>query len=78
MKILAIYDNEKTLDRYSVYLDYIEKPGFHACFCMDASCRSVAMHAMGMLGVHNGKKIAYKELPEACKNTLEQLNYTEL
>ena len=75
MKILAIYDNGgKTIDRYTVYYDFIEqeKNGkvFYNCLCMSENpfhYMSVCQHSSGMLGRHNGKRITFEQLPEDCQ-----------
>lgn len=71
MKIIAVYDNEgATLDRYTVYYDVEEKPGFNACLGMNAAPfhpQGIGMHGSGQLGDHNGKRIYFEELPEDCQ-----------
>jgi hypothetical protein len=78
MKIKAIYDNGgKTLDRYTVYYDYVEqvKEGqkLYACLGMNAAPfhpQGIGMHASGQLGRHNGKRIKFEALPTDCQRAV--------
>jgi hypothetical protein len=67
-KILAIYDNPKYADRYTVYFNQVEsvKDGTKLYYCvgMSADAASVYQHSAGMLGRHNGKKIHLVDLPK--------------
>lgn len=80
MRILAIYDNGgKTADRYTVYFDIPEKiqdgKQWYQCLGMDNSPfhpQGIGMHSSGQLGRHNGKRIAFKELPFDCQRAVMQ------
>jgi hypothetical protein len=78
MKILSIYDNGgKTLDRYTVYYDSVERQGpprFYACLGMNAAPfhpQGIGMHASGQLGRHNGKRIKFEDLPRDCQQAVK-------
>lgn len=82
MKILVIYDNPDFCDRYSVYLNFIEKKEngntFYAVFGMSenpCSPLGFAQHSSGILGPHNGKEISKKELPQNCQKLLSNMGY---
>jgi hypothetical protein len=80
MKIRAIYDNGgKTVDRYTVYFDIIEKQQsgiiFYSCLGMSEKpfhpC-GICQHSSGQLGRHNGKRIELKDLPLDCQKAVYQ------
>ena len=67
---ITVYDNGgRSMDRYTVYfnnaecLSMSEDPFFPAGVCL---------HGAGKIGPHNGKEIAFSELPEDCKKAVLQ------
>ena len=72
MKILEIRDNGgKTLDRYTVVFNQIEKDGFHLALGMN----SMPFHGIGMIcaavpGDHLGTLIEFEELPNDCQKAV--------
>jgi hypothetical protein len=77
MKIKAIYDNEgETADRYSVYFsEFDPRTGHHLCLGMSANPRhpqGFCQHCYGVPGKHNGKRIKFEELPEVCREIIDE------
>ena len=80
MKIVAIYDNPKFGDRYTVYFSPGRRAGngsvmLYDCLAMSAhpfSPQGIGQHTSGQLGRHNGKRIDFSILPEDCKKLVRQ------
>ena len=68
IKIKAVYDNGgKTFDRYSIYIDEKERSGLYSvlgCSSNPTSPQGFSQFSSGMLGPHNGKRIAFSDLPK--------------
>ena len=77
MKILAIYDDVRFSDRYTVYFDQKERNNMYSCLTMSINPfhpMGIGQHSSGMLGKHNGKKINFDQLPIDCQNlVLEEM-----
>lgn len=80
MKIKGIFDDAKSLDRYTVVYDYVEnytaqgKP-LYAAVGMNAAPfhpQGIGQHCTAMLGRHLGKKIKFTDLPEDCQKLVQQ------
>lgn len=74
-RILAIYDHDKTFDRYSVYFNVYATN--HDCskevFAMsDNPChpQGFGQWCSGFTGRHNGKSISFDKLPKACQDCI--------
>jgi len=74
-KILAIYDNPKYIDRYTVYIDCKETEGNYTCLSMANDLNTFCQHSLGRLGRHNGKKISYNSLPQSHQDLLKEYQY---
>ena len=82
MKIHSIYDNDgKTIDRYTVYykgigaLEHRHNGVFRACLGMsERPChpQGFGQHGSGLTGKHNGRRINFTDLPEACQRAVTQ------
>lgn len=78
LKIKAIYDNGgKTLDRYTVYYNnsWYNKYNNKTWDCLGMNSdpfHGIGTHGSGMLGRHNGKRIAFEDLPEECQKAVKQ------
>lgn len=80
MKIKKIYDNGgETLDRYTVYYDFVEviKEGKLMFMCISMNCapfhpQGIGIHGYGELGNHNGKEISFEDLPKNCQKAVKQ------
>lgn len=82
--IKAIYDNGgKTFDRYTVYYssysfwanDPQEKTRFYDCVGMSDRPfhpQGYGQHSYGQIGRHNGKRIAFEDLPIDCQELVKQ------
>jgi hypothetical protein len=79
LKVIAIYDNGgKTLDRYTVYYDFVSsRPGEmkqYMCLGMNAAPfhpQGIGQHSSGQLGRHNGKRISLEDLPADCQQAVK-------
>ena len=76
--IIAIYDNGgKTFDRYTVYFSRSYMPEikpYYGCFGMSEKPQhpqGFGQHSKGTLGRHNGKRIAFNQLPDDCQKALK-------
>jgi hypothetical protein len=73
LKIRAIYYSQKYADCYTVYFnDFYFSRGqkLFNCLCMSENPfhpQGIGQHSSGMLGNHNGKKIAFEALPRDCQ-----------
>jgi hypothetical protein len=78
LKVIAVYDNGgKTLDRYSVYYNFVEslpsEPRRYMCLGMNAAPfhpQGIGQHGSGQLGRHNGKRIKLEDLPKDCQQAV--------
>lgn len=79
LKIIGIYDDEKSIDRYTVVYNQVEReiPGknghmvkLYAAVGMNAAPfhpQGFGQHCTAMLGRHLGKKISFEQLPDDCR-----------
>ncbi len=74
MKVHTIYDNGgETFDRFTVYLKgkgAIERNGLRYAIGMSEkpfNPQGLGQHTIGMIGKHNGKRIAFDDLPADCQ-----------
>ena len=75
--VVAIYDNGgKTTDRYTVYFNTKDKrENWYPCLAMNNypfDPQGFCQHSSGLLGRHNGKRIAFSELPLDCQKAVRQ------
>ena len=66
MEITAIYDAPEFGDRYTVNFDVVNRNGLNDCLCLSDNPShplGICQFGMGKLGDHNGKKIAFSDLP---------------
>ncbi len=78
MKILAIYDNNNTIDQYTIVLDEKQHNGTYACLCVSYNPYSplgFCQHSSCDIGNHLGKKINYSDLPSDCQKILKKYEY---
>lgn len=65
--IHSIYDNGgETMDRYSVFLETINKNGLHDCIGLSdnpSHPQGFSQYCMGEPGPHNGREIGFFDLP---------------
>jgi hypothetical protein len=79
-EIKVVYDNGgKTIDRYTVYFnsynEIIDGKPVYDCLGMNERPfhpLGFCNHSTGILGNHNGKRIAFEQLPDDCKKAVEQ------
>jgi len=80
LKVIAVYDNGgKTIDRYSVYYNFVQsrpqvRPKQYMCLGMNAAPfhpQGIGMHSSGCLGRHNGKRIRLEDLPADCQQAVK-------
>lgn len=77
--VKAIYDNGgKTWDRYSVYYSDRkawgeDRPKMWPMVGMSLNpFQGFGQHGSGMLGRHNGKRIAFEDLPKECQKLVNR------
>jgi hypothetical protein len=75
--VIAIYDNENVIDRYTVFFNeldgiFSDNTKYYKCLSMSENPLSGVYHfGSGILGKHNGKPISFEELSIECKNFIE-------
>lgn len=77
IKILAIHDDPRYGDRYTVVLDQIDVGG-RQCLGMSANPTfptGICQHSTCKPGPHLGNEINYDELPESCQDVLKEYEY---
>ena len=77
--VKGVYDNGgKTQDRYTVvYCEYVVWGGtrLYDCYGLDeAPCspQGFVQHSTCALGAHLGRRIAFEDLPEACRELVKR------
>lgn len=78
--VKVVYDNGgKTIDRYTVYYSrsFWPAPGplLYACVGMNGKPfhpQGFWQHGEGMIGRHNGRRIAFGQLPADCQKLVRQ------